>query len=134
MPWPRPSSHHTLITALSLFLGGWLIFDGSRKLVTGFYTGEDMVGVGPWAAIVSILGINPDHMAIPFALLGILWIVNGAVVLLGASWRYERTILSSVLTLFYLVPGTIVSSGVLILSFRERRREGKSGRSSEDKH
>ncbi len=101
-----------------------MIFDGSRKLLTGFYTGENPAGqgLGPWANIVSALGISPSDMALPFVLLGALWLVNGVIVLLGTSGRYERTIVASILTLFYLVPGTLVSLATLLLSFRERRR------------
>lgn len=120
----RPRSVAALVSALSLFLGAWLVFDGSRKLLTGFYTGESPVGngLGPWANIVSALGINPSDMALPFVLLGLLWLVNGIIVLLGTSSRYERTIVASTLTLFYLVPGTLVSLATLVLSLRERKR------------
>ena len=110
-----------LVFGLSLFLGGWMVLDGSRKLLTGLYTGEDTVGLGPWANVVASVGIRPSDMAVPFVLLGVLWIVNAVVLLLGGSGRYERTILASVLTLWYLVPGTLVSMVTLILSLRERK-------------
>ncbi len=120
----RPGRVAVLIAVLSLFLGAWLVFDGSRKLLTGFYTWENPAGqgLGPWANIVSALGINPNDMALPFVLLGLLWLVNGVIVLLGTSGSYERTMVASALTLFYLTPGTLVSLTTLILSFRERRR------------
>ncbi len=120
----RPGRVAVLVSALSLLLGAWLVFDGSRKLLTGFYTGENPAGqgLGPWANIVSALGISPSDMALPFVLLGALWLVNGVIVLLGTSGRYETTIVASILTLFYLVPGTLVSLATLLLSFRERRR------------
>ncbi len=116
------TSYGMAIAVLGFFLGGWLVFDGSLKLATGLYSGENTVGLGPWASVVSLLGVSPDQMAIPLVLLGILWLVNSALVIVGAQWRYERAILSGVLTLFYLIPGTIVSLVVILLSFRERRR------------
>ncbi len=111
-----------LILTLSLLLGSWMVFDGTRKLVTGLYTGEDTVGIGPWAGFVSILGIDPADMGIIFVLLGTAWIVNGVIVVIGGPWRYERVIAASLLTLFYLVPGTLVSVATLVLTAKERHR------------
>src|SRR5438093_2497154 len=111
-----------LILTLSLLLGSWMVFDGTRKLVTGLYTGEDTVGIGPWAGFVSILGIDPTDMGIIFVLLGTAWIVNGVIVVIGGPWRYERVIAASLLTLFYLVPGTLVSVATLVLTAKERHR------------
>ena len=117
----KPSITTSCITILSLILGAWLVFDGIRKLLTGYYTGEQTIGLGPWATIVSLIGVRPADMAFPFLFLGILWIVNGVIVLLGANTRYERTIAISIVTLFYAVPGTIVSIITITLSLSERR-------------
>jgi len=105
---------------LSFILGAWLIFDGTRKLLTGYYTGEQTIGLGSWATIVSALGVRPADMAFPFVFLGILWIVNGVIVLLGVNTRYERTIAISVVTIFYAIPGTLVGILNIVLSLREK--------------
>ena len=117
----KPSLATFTIAILSFILGAWLIFDGTRKLLTGYYTGEQTIGLGSWATIVSALGVRPADMAFPFVFLGILWIVNGVIVLLGANTRYERTIAISVLTIFYAIPGTLVGILNIVLSLRERR-------------
>src|SRR5712692_9314198 len=122
----RPSFTAAIISILSLILGTWLVFDGTRKLVTGYYTGEQTIGLGPWAALVSAIGVRPSDMAFPFLFLGVLWIVNGVIVLLGSSARYERTIAISIVTLFYAIPGTIVGIITITLSLRERRLAGPS--------
>ncbi len=109
------------ISILSFILGAWLLFDGTRKLVTGYYTGEQAIGLGPWATIVSAIGIRPADMAFPFLFLGILWIVNGVIFLLGADTRYERAIAISIVTLFYALLGTTVSIITIALSLREKR-------------
>ncbi len=108
------------IAILSFILGAWLIFDGTRKLLTGYYTGEQTIGLGSWATIVSALGVRPADMAFPFVFLGILWIVNGVIVLLGVNTRYERTIAISVVTIFYAIPGTLVGILNIVLSLREK--------------
>ncbi len=97
-----------LTAVLGFFFGGVLVFDGSLKLAKGLYTAEDTVGRGPWASVVSLVGIGPDEMAIPSILLGILWVVNSILVIARTRSRFERTILSGAPTLFYLTPGTII--------------------------
>jgi hypothetical protein len=117
----KPGLTTSAISSLSITLGAWLIFDGTRKLVTGYYTGEQTIGLGPWATIVSAIGVRPADMAFPFLFLGVLWIVNGVIVLLGSSTRYERAIVISIVTLFYALPGTLVGLVTILLSSRERR-------------
>ena len=118
---PKPGLSTSAISILSFVLGTWLIFDGTRKLVTGYYTGEQTIGLGPWATLVSAIGIRPSAMAFPFLFLGVLWTVNGIIVLLGSNTRYERAIAISIVTLFYALPGTLVGIITIVLSLRERR-------------
>jgi len=122
----KPSLATSAISILSFILGAWLIFDGTRKLVTGYYTGEQTIGLGPWATVVTAIGLRPSDMAFPFLFIGVLWIVNGAIVLLASSARFERTIAISIVTLFYAIPGTIVGIITIALSLRERRLAGPS--------
>jgi uncharacterized membrane protein HdeD (DUF308 family) len=117
----RPSLITSAIAIMSLILGTWLVFDAARKLLTGYYTGEQTIGLGPWATIVSALGVRPADMAFPFLFLGIIWIVNGIIVLLGANTRFERTIAISMVTLFYALPGTVIGILNIVLSLRERQ-------------
>ncbi len=117
----KPSLTTSIIAIVSFILGSWLIFESARKLLTGYYTGEQTIGLGPWAIIVSALGVRPADMAFPFLFLGIIWIVNGVIILLGASTRYERTIAISTVTLFYALPGTVIGILTIVLSLRERR-------------
>ena len=118
----KPNFRTSFISILSFILGAWLIYDSAQKLLIGYYTGEQTMGLGPWASIVSALGIRPADMAFPLLFLGVIWIVNGVIVLLGASTRYERTIAISIVTLFYALPGTIIGIFNIVLSLRERRR------------
>jgi len=117
----KPGLSTSAISILSFVLGTWLIFDGTRKLVTGYYTGEQTIGLGPWATLVSAIGIRPSAMAFPFLFLGVLWTVNGIIVSLGSNTRYERAIAISIVTLFYALPGTLVGIITIVLSLRERR-------------
>ncbi|TMI59196.1 hypothetical protein E6H18_00255 [Candidatus Bathyarchaeota archaeon] len=60
-------------------------------------------------------------MAFLFLFLGIVWMVNGVIVLLGASTSYERTIAIFIVTLFCILPGTLVGILNIVLSWREKR-------------
>ena len=122
----KPSLTVSSISILSFILGAWLVFDGTRKLVTRYYTGEQTIGLGPWATVVTVIGLRASDMAFLFLFLGVLWIVNGVIVSLGSSARYERTIAISIVTLFYAIPGTIVGIITITLSLRERRLAGPS--------
>jgi len=130
----KPSLATSAISLLSFILGAWLVFDGTRKLVTGYYTGEQTIGLGPWAPVVTAIGLRPSDMAFPFLFIGVLWIVNGVIVLLGSSARYERTIAISIVTLFYALPGTIVGIITITLSLRERRLAGPSKKQPASHH
>ena len=121
----KPRLATSAISILSFILGGWLVFDGARKLFTGYYSGEQTVGLGHWATIVSALGVRPSDMALPFVFLGIIWMVNGVIVLLGANTRYERAIAISIVTLFYALPGTLVGAITILLSLKERKLPGR---------
>ncbi len=122
----KPRLPTSTISILSFTLGAWLVFDSARKLLTGYYTGEQTIGLGPWATIISALEIRPADMAFPFLFLGIIWIVNGVIVLLGATTRYERTIAISIVTLFYALPGTLIGILNIVLSLREKRSVRRS--------
>jgi hypothetical protein len=121
----KPGLGTSAISILSFILGGWLVFDSTRKLVTGYYTGEQTIGLGPWATIVSAIGVRPADMAFPLLFLGIIWIVNGVIVLFGANTRYERVIAISIITLFYALPGTLIGTFNILLSSREKQHMKK---------
>jgi hypothetical protein len=123
----KPSITTSTISILSLILGAWLVFDGIRRLLTGYYTGEQTIGLGPWATIVTAIGVQPADMALPFLFLGVIWIVNGIIVSLDANTRYERAIAISIVTLFYALPGTLVGAVTILLSLRERKLLRRSG-------
>ena len=74
----KPGLTTSTVSILNFTLGAWLVFDSARKLLTGYYTGEQTMGLGPWATIISALGMRPADMAFPFLFLGIIWTVIGS--------------------------------------------------------
>ena len=92
--------------------GGYMLFDGVHQLTTGQYFGGR---VGPWAKVVSAVGLQPDAMAPVFIVVGILWLVAGLALLLNLRWSRPLLVGLAVVLLAYLVFGTILSLVLLAL-------------------
>ena len=92
--------------------GGYMLFDGIHKLVTGGYFGQR---VGPWAYVVSELGISADSMGPVLVSLGTLWLAAMVGLLLGFGWsRWLLGVLATA-SLLYVPFGTFLSIAVLVL-------------------
>ena len=96
-----------------------MAFDGMHRLLTGCYFGGRL---GPWAALVSALGIQPDSIAPVFVVLGALWLVGGVTFLLRVRWSGGLLMAVSVVSLAYLVFGTILSLIALLILLMNRKR------------
>jgi len=115
-----------IIIALSLIQGAWLLFDGSRALISGDYTtpssGPHAGQLGPWAQVVSALGINPRStgMKVIHVLLGAAWLVAAILAVLQTGGHRWLLLGCSLASLWYLPIGTVFSAVVLILLFATR--------------
>jgi hypothetical protein len=96
-----------------------MLFDGIHQLLVGSYFGDRL---GPWAALVSAVGISPGSMAPVFVVLGVLWLVGGVGFLFGARGSTGLLIAVSVISLAYLVFGTILSLLALAILLLSRKR------------
>jgi hypothetical protein len=96
-----------------------MIFDGMHRLLTGSYFGG---WLGPWAALVSVVGISPGSMAPVFVVLGALWLVAGIALLCRTRWSTGMLIAVSVISLAYLVFGTVLSLIALAIILMHRKR------------
>ncbi len=105
--------------AVCLLQGGYMLFDGMHRLLAGSYFGGRL---GPWAALVSAAGINPGSVAPEFIVLGVLWLVGGVALLFHARWSTGLLIAVSVISLAYLVFGTILSLLALAILLVSRKR------------
>jgi hypothetical protein len=105
------------IVIVALIVGGWLAFDGTRALTTGDYVTVRAGELGPWSHVVAAFGIDPRGTVMKWAhaVLGIAWLVSAAVFLSRVSAAWYALIGCSVLTLWYLPLGTVLSVAEIIL-------------------
>ncbi|MFT3867089.1 MAG: hypothetical protein QM715_01200 [Nibricoccus sp.] len=101
----------TTIVVIALIIGSWLGFDGGRALLKGDYVTARDGKLGPWSRIVAGAGINPRGAGMKWAhvALGALWLGAMACFFLGVSFGRSALIGCSILTLWYLPIGTVLS-------------------------
>src|ERR1041385_5610026 len=106
---------------------GWMIFDGARALIVGEYvtpaSGEYAGQLGPWANLVSAIGIDPHAL-----LMKLIFVIQGMAVwtvvicyLLNKSWAHMGLFVIMILGLWYLPIGTLANLIALILLLLTRR-------------
>jgi hypothetical protein len=105
-----------------------MVFDGARALVVGAYitpgSGEQAGQLGPWARLVSLVGVEPEStgMKLAFVVFGVLWLILGLGVAMEAGWSWSAGLVLALATLWYLVAGTVVSVAVLVLLLTPQMR------------
>ena len=104
--------------------GGYMLLDGIHALVTGSYIGAGTGQLGPWASIVSAVGVKPASraMELTFVALGLAWFVALALYLRRPAAGSTVLAIVAVATLWYAPFGTLFSVLTLAALFSERRR------------
>jgi len=100
---------------------GYMAFDGGRALATGDYirpeAGEYAGQLGPWANLVSAVGIDPESNAMKGIFL--VWGIAGLVITFGfatnRTWGAKSLLVFNILSLWYLMFGTISSAMQIVL-------------------
>jgi len=110
----------TLVVLLALVEAGWMVFDGAHAFATGdYFTPRDGVHagqLGPWAGLVSKVGIQPRStlMKSAFVGYGALWLGVTAAFAVGFRWAWWAMVAAAVGSLWYLPVGT--AAGVVQLA------------------
>lgn len=113
------------LLCVCMLQGGYMLFDGIHKLRTGSYFGSHL---GPWANLVSAVGISPGVLAPVFIALGALWLTGAIAFLLNLRWSSLLLRVLSIISLAYLVFGTVLSVAGLALLHAQTHREYGSQR------
>ena len=103
-----------LFFALAWLMGGWFIYDSLHQRITGDYV---RIGgqLGPWARLVSAVGLDPASLVWLFLILGHAFIAASFTVYLRRRWGYHLALVASALSLLYLGFGTPLALICLIL-------------------
>ena len=110
-----------LIALLAVTNFGFMTFDGIRALTLGDYirpeTGEYAGRLGPWSEVVQAIGIEPESivMKITFCCWGMLGLTALTVFISGKKVGAKALLVMSFASLWYLVPGTVLSILQIIL-------------------
>ena len=110
------------LLGMSALQGGYMLFDGTHYLLTGSYF--DQPANGPveqiWAAIPRHR--SPARWLHVFVVLGALWLIGAFALLLGLRWSRPLLVVLSIISLAYLIFGTLFSiASLAILLFRADR-------------
>jgi hypothetical protein len=104
-----------VVVALAVVEAGWMVFDGTRALVVGDYvtpsSGEYAGRLGPWADLVSAVGIEPRStgMKVFFVVYGLIWLVAALAFARRVPRSWWAMVLLAAGSLWYLVIGTVAS-------------------------
>jgi len=118
-----------VIVLLAVLNFGYMTFDGSRALIKGDYvrpqSGEYTGQLGPWSKLVAKIGINPEStaMKVIFLAWGLIGLSVTLCYVLKMNWAPNGLLVINILSLWYLVPGTI-SSGLQIALLLIKRSIG----------
>ena len=116
-----------IIVGLVAFTASWMLFDGSHAFIVGDYvtptTGEYAGQLGPWAALVHAIGIEPRSTLMKFIFVGYGLVALILTVCYARNLAWARTALMVVclLGLWYLPFGTLAHVIGLILLATERK-------------
>jgi hypothetical protein len=110
------------LAVLAAMDAAWMTLDGTKALATGDYT---TVGgkLGPWANLVSAVGIEPRGMGMKvfFVAYGVCWLAAVVVYLLRPRIGRPLMVVAAAGSLWGLVFGTISSVLQLVLLALGRR-------------
>jgi hypothetical protein len=101
-----------IVTGLSLINGLWMLIDGIYVLLNGKYIGPERPG--PWASLLGLTGIDVFKLGPLFVLFGIAWLAFAGAFLTGGTLSRNFGLILSVLTLWYLPFGTLISVVVFV--------------------
>ncbi len=108
-----------VVFALAALQGGYMLFDGVRALIVGDYVtpkGGPYAGqLGPWARLVGAIGLEPRStiMKSIFVGYGAVWLLIVVAFAAALPWAWLAMLIAAVGSLWYLIPGTVISVVVI---------------------
>lgn len=111
-----------ILTLLGLLNGGFMLLDGIYVMANGTYIGPEKPG--PWALLFEKFGVDVFRLGPLFVVFGLLWLTWLYGLWTGQHWAFAYGIAVSLLTLWYLPAGTVISVAVIALLLTSRAKLG----------
>lgn len=110
-----------IIIAAAVVNFGFMVFDGTRGLTKGDYMrpkkGQYAGQLGPWSKVVKTLGLDPESTLMKMIFVG--WGIIGLMVTfcfaIDLGWAWKGMLFVNIGSLWYLMPGTVLSISQIIL-------------------
>ena len=102
-----------IVLVLSLVNGLWMLIDGIYVISTGKYIGPEKPG--PWASLIGMTGVDVFKFGPVFVLFGVAWLAFVTAFWFDRPWAKMLGIVLSILTLWYLPFGTLISIVLLVV-------------------
>lgn len=112
----------TILSILAFLNGSFMLLDGIYVMVTGKYIGPEKPG--PWANLFYKFNINVFKLGPLFVFFGLLWLIWCYSVLTHQNWSYIWGLVVSVITLWYLPVGTLISLIIIIILLTAKNKFG----------
>lgn len=110
-----------LLSVLVIAVAGWMAFDGGRALLVGDFVtprhGEYAGRLGPWANLVSAVGLEPRSTAVKlmFVGYGLCYSIALAAFWISIPGSWWGLLVVALAGLWYLPIGTVVNLVVVAL-------------------
>jgi len=101
---------------MAIIMGGYMLTDGIYVLMKGKYIGPEKPG--PWSGIFEKFQVNVFSLGPLFIVFGIAWLVFAAGIGTGQGWARMYGLILSILSLWYLPVGTLLSVITFIILLR----------------
>ncbi len=111
-----------ILTILAILNGGYMLLDGVYVILNGKFIGPEKPG--PWSWLFLQLNLNVFKLGPFFILYGLSWLLWLYSLWSGQSYCYVLGITISLLTLWYLPVGTILSLVVMGVLYFNRAKLG----------
>jgi hypothetical protein len=119
-----------IVIILATLNFGYMCYDGSRALIQGDYlrpgSGEHAGQLGPWANVVTAIGIEPESTLMKSILL--VWGGAGLILMVCYAMEIRKSdktlMVFNIASFWYLAAGTLSSAiqVILLLIIRSRNR------------
>jgi hypothetical protein len=110
-----------IVVVSSILNFGFMTFDGARGIIVGDYvrpaSGQFKGQLGPWVKVVKFAGIDPEStfMKMTFLLWGLIGLAITVCFVMNLHWAWKGMLIMNIGSLWYLIPGTVLSVVQIIL-------------------